>query len=123
MNKVFLRALMAGIALLLAANFAMAQGNKKDKDAQLRSVRGVVSDKSEKPIPNSVVFLKNVRTNLLISHFTDAEGSYRFTGLDPNADYEIHAEANGEKSATRTVSSLDGRKEITLNLKLDRKKD
>ena len=123
MNKVFLRALMAGITLLLAANFTMAQGNKKDKDAQLRSVRGVVSDKSEKPIQNSVVFLKNLRTNLLISHFTDAEGSYRFTGLDPNADYEIHAEANGEKSATRTVSSLDGRKEITLNLKLDRKKD
>ena len=123
MNKVFFRTLIAGIALLLAANFAMAQGNKKDKDAQLRSVRGVVSDKSDKPVQNSVVFLKNLRTNLLISHFTDTEGSYRFTGLDPNADYEIHAEANGEKSTTRTVSSLDGRKEITLNLKLDRKKD
>ncbi len=113
---------LVGIALLMMAGFGMAQGGKKDKDTQLRTVRGVVSDKSEKPIENSVVFLKNLRTNVVISHFTDAEGSYRFTGLDPNADYEIHAEANGEKSAARTVTSLDGRKEITLNLKLDRKK-
>lgn len=123
MNKLCRRAVISGIALLLLASFAVAQGSKKDKDTQLRTVRGVVSDKAEKPMQNSVVFLKNVRTNVVISHFTDSEGSYRFAGLDPNADYEIHAEANGEKSNTRTVSSLDGRKEITLNLKLDRKKD
>ncbi|HVM74349.1 MAG TPA: carboxypeptidase-like regulatory domain-containing protein [Candidatus Saccharimonadales bacterium] len=123
MNKLRLRALLVGIALLLAVHSAAGQGNKKDKDAQLRSVRGVVSDKSDKPVQNSVVFLKNLRTNVMISHFSDAEGSYRFTGLDPNADYEIHAEANDEKSATRTISSLDGRKEITLNLKLDKKKE
>lgn len=123
MNKVYLRAFVSGIVLLLLASFAVAQGGKKDKDTQLRTVRGVVSDKAEKPVQNSVVFLKNLRTNVVISHFTDAEGSYRFTGLDPNADYEIHAEAGEEKSNTRTVSSLDGRKEITLNLKLDRKKE
>jgi len=115
--------LVAGIALMFAAQFAVAQGNKKDKDAQLRTVRGVVADKAEKPIPNSVVFLKNLRTNVVISHFTDGDGTYRFTGLDPNADYEIHAESGDEKSATRTVTSLDSRKEITLNLKLDRKKN
>jgi len=49
-------------------------------------------------------------------------GSYRFSGLDPNADYEVHAEKDGAKSPTRTVSSFDGRKEIDLNLKIDRKK-
>jgi hypothetical protein len=69
-----------------------------------------------------VVFLKNLRTNVVLSHFTDEQGSYRFSGLDPNVDYEIHAEADGQKSAARTVTSLDSRKEITLNLKLDRKK-
>jgi hypothetical protein len=122
MNKLCRRFMLAAIALLLMSSFGVAQGNKKDKETQLRTVRGVVSDKSDKPVQNSVVFLKNLRTNMVISHFTDAEGSYRFTGLDPNADYEIHAEANDEKSATRTATSLDSRKEITLNLKLDRKK-
>lgn len=114
------RSLLGGIAMLLLASLVVAQANKKE--AQLRTVRGVVTDKSDKPIQNSVVFLKNLRTNVVISHFTDAEGSFRFTGLDPNVDYEIHAEANDEKSAARTVTSLDSRKEITMNLKLDRKK-
>ncbi|HTP68363.1 MAG TPA: carboxypeptidase-like regulatory domain-containing protein [Dongiaceae bacterium] len=122
MRKTSRYAFLIGAVLLLMIGLAAGQGNKKDKESTLRSVRGVVSDKSEKPIANSVVFLKNLRTNVVISHFTDAEGSYRFTGLDPNADYEIHAELNGEKSADRTVTSLDSRKEITLNLKLDRKK-
>jgi hypothetical protein len=110
-----------GVALLLLTGLAFAQSSKKE--AQLRTVRGVVSDKSEKPIQNSVVFLKNLRTNIVLSHFTDDQGNYKFAGLDPNADYEIHAEFEGQKSATRTVSPLDGRKEITLNLKIDRKKD
>lgn len=108
------------VLLFLVNGLAFAQGSKKE--AQLRTVRGVVSDKAEKPIQNSVVFLKNMRTNTVISHFTDDQGTYRFTGLDPNVDYEVHAEFEGQKSAPRTVSPLDSRKEITLNLKLDRKK-
>jgi hypothetical protein len=121
MMKLGRRSLVVWIALMLMTGFAAAQ-SKKDKEGQLRTVRGVVTDKSDKAIQNSVVFLKNLRTSVVISHFTDAEGSYRFTGLDPNVDYEIHAEANDEKSASRTVTSFDSRKEITLNLKLDRKK-
>lgn len=105
---------------LLLAGVAVAQNAKKE--SQLRTVRGIVADKSEKPVQNSVVFLKNLRTNLVISHFSDEQGSYRFTGLDPNVDYEIHAEAGDQKSAVRTITSLDSRKEITLNLRLDRKK-
>jgi len=119
--KNYRRILWLGISLLLLAGVAFAQSSKKE--TQLRTVRGLVTDKSEKPIQNGVVFLKNVRTNIVLSHFTDEEGNYRFAGLDPNADYEIHAEFEGQKSAVRTVSPLDSRKEITLNLKIDRKKD
>jgi hypothetical protein len=110
------------LALFFCVNFAGAQDAKKEKDSALRTVRGVVTDKSEKPIANSVVFLKNLRTNVVLSHFSDQDGTYRFSGLDPNADYEIHAEADDQKSTTRTVSSLDSRKEMTVNLKLDKKK-
>jgi hypothetical protein len=103
------------------AGLSLGQGSKKE--TQLRTVRGVVTDKAEKPIQNSVVFLKNLRTNIVLSHFTDEEGTYKFAGLDPNVDYEIHAEFEDQKSSTRTVSPLDSRKEITLNLKIDRKKN
>lgn len=110
------------LVLFLALNASVfAQAPKKD--TQLRSVRGVVADKDERPIPNAVVFLKNLRTTTVISHFSDDEGDYRFTGLDTNVDYEVFAQFNGQKSATRTVSALDSRREITLNLKVDRKND
>lgn len=109
-------------ALLAVLNgVAFAQASKKEP--QLRSVRGMVTDKAEKPIENGVVFLKNLRTNIVISHFSDDQGNYRFTGLDPNVDYEVYAEFDGEKSASRTLSPLDSRKEITLNLKVDKKKN
>jgi hypothetical protein len=109
------------ILLVLVAGIAQAQGSKKE--TQLRTVRGTVSDKDEKPLQNAVVFLKNSRTNTVISHFSDDQGNYRFTGLDPNVDYEVNAEFDGEKSASREVSALDSRKEITLNLKVDKKKN
>ena len=109
---------VAAIALL--ASVATAQDKKRE--AQLRTVRGVVTDKSETPLNGSVVFLKNMRTNSVRSSYTDDTGSYRFSGLDPNVDYELHAEKDNEKSTTRTVSSFDSRKDIVLNLKVDKKK-
>ncbi len=118
--KVQRRICSLAVAFLLFANIAMAQDKKRE--AQLRTVRGVVLDKSDSPVSGSVVFLKNMRTNSVRSSYTDETGGYRFSGLDPNADYELHAEKEGDKSATRTVSSFDGRKDIVLNLKIDKKK-
>lgn len=108
--------------MILALFAAATQAQDKKREAQLRTVRGTVMDKSDNPISGSVVFLKNTRTNSVRSNYTDDTGSYRFSGLDPNADYEVHAEKEGAKSPTRTISSFDGRKEIDLNLKIDRKK-
>jgi hypothetical protein len=107
----------------LAVAFSSAALAQDKRETQLRTVRGVVADKaSENPIPSAVVFLKNTRTNAVRSYIADEEGNYRFSGLDPNADYEIHAEKDGAKSAVRTVSSFDSKKEIVLNLKLEKKK-
>lgn len=111
---------LALMVVLLAVTCAVALA--QDKQAQLRTVRGVVEDKSDGPLSGSVVFLKNLRTNSVRSSYTDDSGSYRFSGLDPNADYELHAEKEGAKSQTRTVSSFDSRKDIVLNLKIDKKK-
>jgi len=116
------RFLIQFVALQLALAAAVAGAAQDKKEAQLRTVHGVVEDKSENPVSGSVVFLKNMRTNAVRSNYTDDTGSYRFSGLDPNADYEIHAEKEGAKSQTRTISSFDSRKDIVLNLKMDKKK-
>lgn len=114
------RRFLAGAAtLLLFAPLAAAQYDKKEP--QLRTVRGVVTDKQDAPIQGSVVYLKNMRTQAVQSRIADNEGNYRFSGLDPNADYEIHAEKDGSKSPTKTISSFDTRKDIVLHLKIDRK--
>jgi hypothetical protein len=113
--------LLLAAAMVLLAAVSFAQDAKHE--AQLRTVRGAVLDKSENPVSGSIVFLKNMRTNSVRSNYTDDTGAYRFSGLDPNADYELHAEKEGAKSQTRTISSIDGRKDIVLNLKMEKKKE
>jgi Carboxypeptidase regulatory-like domain len=117
----YARSIAVALSLLFFFVFTGAAQDSK-KETQLRTVRGVVTDKSENPLPNSVVFLKNLRTNAVRSNFADTEGNYRFSGLDPNADYEVHAEFEGAKSPVRNVSSLDSRKEMVINLKIERRK-
>ena len=114
------RAAALALIFLLLASVAAAQGAKHE--SQLRTVRGLVMDKSEAPVPSGVVFLKNTRTNAVRSYISDDQGNYRFSGLDPNTDFEIHAEKDGAQSTTRTISSLDSKKDIVLNLKIDKKK-
>ena len=115
-----MRIFSAASALLLLASIVAAQDAKHE--SQLRTVHGLVMDKSDAPIRSGVVFLKNTRSNAIRSYISDDQGNYRFSGLDPNIDYEIHAEKDGAQSPTRTISSFDSKKEIVLNLKIDRKK-
>ena len=128
--KLHLRVSSIALVFLLIATLSVATPaapQDKDKEAakheaSLKSVRGLVTDKAENPIPSSVVFLKNNRSNAIRSYIADDAGNYRFSGLDPNVDYEIHAEKDGAKSQTRTISSFDSKKENILNLKIDKKK-
>src|SRR5262249_48899623 len=111
-----LRLFSLTLALGLAAYLPAAQS------PQLRTVHGVVMDRSEAAVPSAVVFLKNTRTNAVRSYISDDQGNYRFSGLDPNVDYEIHAEKEGAKSPLRTISSFDSKKDIVINLKMEKKK-
>ena len=112
------------LVLLLAASTARALNAQSDKkgEAQLRTVHGSVVDKDENPVPTSVVYLVNVKTQTVKTYIADEAANYRFSGLDPNVDYEIHAEHNDLTSATRTISSFDSSRDIEIILKLSRKK-
>ncbi|MGA8407995.1 MAG: carboxypeptidase-like regulatory domain-containing protein [Candidatus Acidiferrales bacterium] len=95
---------------------------QKKAEAQLKTLHGVVIDRNENPVPSSVVYLKNVKSQSVKTYIADETGNYRFSGLDPNVDYEIHAEHDGLTSSTRTVSSFDSRRDIEVVLKLNKKK-
>ena len=108
--------------LLVLVVSASAQDDKK-REAQLRTVHGSVLDKDENPVEGAVVYLKNVKTLSVKTYIADNSGRYRFSGLDPNVDYEIHAEKDVLRSTIHTISSFDNRKDIPLSLKLDKKRE
>jgi protocatechuate 3,4-dioxygenase beta subunit len=108
--------------MALAATALFAQGRGKDRESELRTVRGTVVDKQENPVDSAVVYLRNTHTQDVTTHLSDKEGQFRFSGLNPNIDYEIHAEHGGWTSSARSVSSLDNRKEFDIILKLDHQK-
>jgi hypothetical protein len=85
-----------------------------------RVVQGRVQDKSGSPVKGATVFLKDSRTSQIRSFLTDAQGKYHIVQLSPNADYEVWAELNGKKSASRSISSFETNNDITANFKLDR---
>jgi hypothetical protein len=114
-------AIPAAMLLLSLAAPSRAQGDKRD--SQLRTVHGTVTDRAENPAPSRIIYLKNVKTLTVVTHIADDEGKYRFSGLDPNVDYEIHAKKEDMMSETSTISSFDNRKDIPLFLKLDKKKN
>lgn len=107
------------MAMVLVAP-TKAQNDKNE--SQLRTVHGSVVDHSDNPVASSIVYLKNVHTEAVKTYIADDDGHYRFSGLDPNVDYEIYAEKDNISSPHRTISSFDSRKDIEIILHIDRKK-
>lgn len=106
--------------LLLSPSPAKAHARLLDdkKEAELRTVHGIVVDKNDNGISSGIVYLENMKTQNVRTYITDDAGNYRFSGLDPNEDYEIHAEKGDATSSTRTISSFDSRRDIEIVLKL-----
>jgi hypothetical protein len=110
------------LLLLLVLGLALAFVVSPQEKSQLRTIRGSVVDKNESPAPSSVVYLLNTKTQAVKTYIADENGGYHFSGLDPNADYEIHAEKANAVSPNRTISNFDSRRDIELTLKLSKTK-
>lgn len=117
------RLFQIALTLLLSALLVIpAHAQNKKTDDALRTVHGTTLDKDENPVASSVVYLVNAKTQAITTRIADDSGNYRFSGLDPNVDYEIHAEHLDMASPTRTISSFDSRRDIEVILKLSHKK-
>ena len=116
-------AILLTVTVLLPLACRAQTKDQKRAEAQLRTLHGVVINKTEDPVPSSIVYLKNVKSQSIKTYIADSSGNYRFSGLDPNVDYEIHAESQDLTSPTRTISSFDSRRDIEVILKVNRKKE
>lgn len=83
-----------------------------------RTVGGSVVDTSSTPVSGATVFLRNTKTKSIRSYTSSNDGRFRFAQVNMTDDYDLWAEKDGKKSATKTVSTWDARKDYETELKL-----
>jgi len=117
------------VALSCTAQLQIPMGSSPSSDSTRKTTRnttrtltGTVLDKSDKPIPNAVVYLKNTKTLAVKTYIAQNDGTYRFPELSPNVDYDIYAQKDAKQSKSKTLSQFDDRDKPNLNLQIDTNK-
>jgi hypothetical protein len=116
------RVVLAAAVCALMLSTGAARAEKKDENANIRTVQGVVRNPQDEAVNGAVVQLKNTKTLQIRSFITRDNGTFYFHGLSTDVDYELRADYEGGSSATKTLSSFDSRKTAVVNLKLEPKK-
>ena len=117
--------LLAVGTLLLVAVAAAAWVSPRAFDpaeqngSPMRTLQGFVLGNGDSPLADAIVYLKNTKTLSVKTFISEKDGTYRFNALSPNVDYEVYAEYKGKKSGTKTLSSFDSRRQVTINLRID----
>jgi len=83
-----------------------------------RSVSGLVLDPESAPVQGATVFLKNSKTKAIRSYTSASNGRFRFAQVNMTDDYDLWAEKDGKKTATKTVSSWNATKDYETELKM-----
>jgi hypothetical protein len=103
--------------LIWVANFLLFVG---DAHAQFgsASVLGYVRDNGGAVVPNAVVKLSNIATDVSQTARTDNEGKYEFNSV-PIGDYQISTEASGFRGAKTDTFNLstDSRQRVDIQVK------
>lgn len=102
------RALVIAITLALAAAYAGQTGTY--------TVSGSATDKTGNFLPKTVIHLKSLASLEIETYIIQEGGQWHFNGLNPNVDYEVHAEYRGKVSKTVLISHLDSDKHTTIKL-------
>ena len=105
------------IAAVLSCGL-LAQDKRSNEDANTRSVQGLVTDASGKPVEKAVVQLKDTKSLQIRSFITGPDGRYHFAGLSSNVEYELKAEYDGASSGRKSLSVFNTKKTATIDLKL-----
>jgi hypothetical protein len=123
-----LRKLIAIAAICLASGgfFSLpaaraAEIEQRGSQNESRTLIGHVMNAQNAPLQKAIVYLKNTKTLAIKTYISEGDGSFRFSGIAPNIDYEVYAEHDGAHSDTKTISGFDNRKEVTMTLKIHSK--
>jgi hypothetical protein len=96
----------------------MARPAAQAQNLGMRTVSGKVLDASSAPVAGATVFLKEVKSKTIRSYTSTGDGHFYFAQVNKAEDYDLWAEKDGKRSATKTVSSWDSRTDFPAELKL-----
>ena len=120
-----MRRVTAIAAILLAAGALLAVPTagatavfQRGGQNEARTLTGRVVDDREQPLQKAIVYLKNTKNLAIKTYISEPDGSFRFSGLASNIDYEVYAEHEGARSDTKTLSGFDSRRQANINLKI-----
>src|SRR3954464_8603850 len=83
-----------------------------------RIVMGSVVDAESAAVAGATLFLPHTKTKSIRSYTSTKDGRFRFAQVNMSEDFDLWAEKNGQKTAVKTVSSWDARKEFETELKM-----
>ena len=110
--------LLAAAALLAVPTAGAAAVFQRGGQSEVRALVGRVVDDREQPLQKAIVYLKNTKNLAIKTYISEPDGSFRFSGLASNIDYEVYAEHEGARSDTKTLSGFDSRRQANINLKI-----
>ncbi|HEY5177628.1 MAG TPA: carboxypeptidase-like regulatory domain-containing protein [Terriglobales bacterium] len=106
------------VTLPIGGSGSSSSDGRKATRVTSRTLTGVVLDKSDAPVSNAVVYLKNMKSLAVKTVIAANDGTYRFPELSPNVDYQIYAQREGKKSDTKTLSQFDDRQAANIVLRI-----
>lgn len=109
---------LAFVSLTGASRDVLLAPAAQAQNIGMRTVRGTVLNAASQPVLGATVLLKNTRTKTIRSYDSTSDGHYYFAQVDMSVDFDLWAEKDGKKSAVKTVSSWDARKDFIADLKL-----
>ncbi len=104
------RSSLAAVLILYAAGAAFAQSVK------YKTLEGKVFGNGEAVLSGAIIYLQDSQANTIRSFISTQDGSYRFGQISPDIDYTVWAKYKEVKSPTKTISSYDSRRNITIDL-------
>ena len=114
-------AILLACGALLAVPTAGATAVFQRGQGEARTLVGHVLDDREQPLQKAIVYLKNTKNLAIKTYISEPDGTFRFSGLAPNIDYEVYAEHEGSRSDTKTLSGFDSRRQVSVTLKIKAK--
>ena len=102
-------------SLLAAALFVLVAGAAA-QNVKFKTLDGRVLGHGDVPLPSAIIYLQDSRSNSIRTFIATPDGGYRFGQIAPDLDYTVWAKYKDAKSATKTISAYDSRRQITIDL-------